>query len=184
MVTKPKERLLLNALELFSLRGFHATGIDTILAQSKVAKTTLYRHFRSKEELIIAVLRKRDEDFRNWLMRSIDRTGTQGAEKLLAVFDVHRQWAEDADFNGCLFVKAAHEFPDADSPINTLCVEHKRLVTRYLKGLAEFSETIDPQEIAAQMMVLIDGATVSAQMTGNSLVFERAKASARKLLIQ
>ncbi len=72
MAVKPKERLLVNALELFSLRGFHATGIDTILTQSKVAKTTMYRHFSSKEDLIVSALRKRDEDFRDWLMQTMN----------------------------------------------------------------------------------------------------------------
>lgn len=183
MVVKPRERLLLNALELFSLRGFHATGIDTILAQSQVAKTTMYRHFKSKEDLIVSVLRKRDEDFRNWLMQTLDRTDTQGSEKLLMVFDVYQQWAERSDFNGCLFVKASSEFPDVDSPIHVFCAEHKRLMTRYIRSLtASSGTTAPPDDLADQIMMLLDGATALVQINRRPHVFEGAKESARKLV--
>ncbi|MGB3768079.1 MAG: TetR family transcriptional regulator [Phormidesmis sp.] len=182
MAVKPKERLLVNALELFSLRGFHATGIDTILTQSKVAKTTMYRHFSSKEDLIVSALRKRDEDFRDWLMQTMNELNAQGAEKLFMIFDVHRQWAEGSNFNGCLFIKAASEFPDMDSPIHTLCVEHKKSMMRYIKELVEDSGITAPYDLVEQIMVLLDGATTSAQMNRQPRVFDCAKASARKLV--
>lgn len=182
MKAKPKERLVGKALELFCQNGFHATGIDTILSQSKVAKTTLYRHFRSKDELILAALRKRDEDFRNWLMQTIDRANVGPIDKLLMVFDIHKQWAEQPDFNGCAFVKASAEFSAVDSPIHRFCVEHKRLVTRYIQELAEASKAHEPADLAEQFMILLDGATVTAQMTRQPSAFSQAKDSARVLL--
>ena len=175
MAIRPKERLVTSAIELFNLHGFHATGVDTILAQSKVAKTTLYRHFRSKEELTIAVLRKRDEDFRNWFMQAIDRANVQDVEKLLMVFDLHRQWAEQPDFNGCLFVRACGEFPDEDSPIHALCVEHKRLMKRYIKELSKAIDTVEPDSLTEWITILLEGATVSAQVTKRYTAFDDAK---------
>ncbi len=179
---KPRERLVAVALRLFYQNGFHATGIDTILAQSKVAKTTLYRHFRSKEELIVAALRKDDEDFRNWLMQTVDKAKLEPKEKLLFLFDVYRQWAENPRFNGCAFVKASAEFPALDSPIHALCVEHKRLLTRYIQALIDDANIQETASLATQLTLMLDGATVIAQMTGETDVFEQAKLSAQKIV--
>ena len=184
MKMKPKERLIDNALKLFRQRGFYATGVDTVLAEAKVSKTTLYRHFRSKEELIIAVLRRQDEEFRNWFMKTVDQASKQPLEKLLSVFDVYQKWAEQDDFNGCAFVKASAEFPCPESPIHALCVEHKRLMTRYIQELAETAHVPDANNIATQFMLLLDGATVLAQMTGKVQTFGEAKDYARKIVFQ
>ena len=184
MTVKPKERLLLNALELFSLRGFHATGIDTILTQSKVAKTTMYRHFSSKEELIISVLRRRDEDFRSWLIQTVNEASAEGSDKLMAVFDAYQQWAEEADFSGCLFVKASSEFPDEDSPIHRLCTEHKKAMTQYIRSLIEDNSIAATNDLAEQIMLLLDGATALAQINKQPHLFESAKELAKKIVRQ
>ena len=179
---KPRDRLIKCALDLFHQHGFHATGIDTILAQSKVAKTTLYRHFRSKEELIIAALRKDDEDFRNWLMQTIDKSKLLPIEKLPLLFDVYRQWAEEPNFNGCVFAKASAEFSTLDSPIQALCIEHKRLLVRYMQELVDAANIRESSDLATQLLLLLEGATVMAQMTNDATVFEQAKVTAQKLI--
>ena len=88
MASRRRDHLVDIALDLFSRDGFHATGIDKILAESGVAKMTLYKHFRSKDELILAALRRRDERFRNWFMRTVERRADTPRERLLAMFDV------------------------------------------------------------------------------------------------
>ena len=90
-----REQLIDTAIDLFAKHGFHATGIDRILAVSGVSKKTLYRHFRSKDELILAALRKYDGLFRNNFMREVESRGTTPKERLLAVFDAARAWFED-----------------------------------------------------------------------------------------
>ena len=87
MTSQSRAHLVSVALKLFRQHGFHATGIDKILAESGVAKNTLYRHFKSKDELILASLRQQDEEFRNWLMREVARRDN-AIDRLLAVFDV------------------------------------------------------------------------------------------------
>ena len=72
MASLRRDHLVATALALFSKHGYHATGIDRILAESGVAKMTLYKHFRSKDELILAALRRRDEEFRRWLQAEIE----------------------------------------------------------------------------------------------------------------
>jgi AcrR family transcriptional regulator len=142
MAKQPREHLVSVALKLFHQYGFHATGIDKILAESGVAKNTLYRHFKSKDELILASLRKQDEEFRNWLMREVE-SHNNAVERLLAVFDVYEEWSRTPAFFGCMFINASAEFSDADSPIHAFCKEHKRLVTRYIQDLANTANILD-----------------------------------------
>lgn len=183
MKLKPKEKILESALTLFSQHGFHATGIDTILAHSKVAKTTLYRHFRSKEELIIAVLRKRDGEFRNWLMRAIDRSNSTPEDKLTLIFDMHKQWAQEPDFNGCNFIKASSEYPSLESLIHRVSIEHKKAMTQYLEKILNDGGRQNVSSLSEQLMLLIDGATVTAQMHRDPNIFDEAKVAAQKLFV-
>ena len=88
MASTRRDHLVDTALKLFARGGFHATGIDTILAEAGVAKMTLYNHFRSKEELILAVLRRRDELFRNWFVKRVEQQADQPRQRLIAMFDV------------------------------------------------------------------------------------------------
>ena len=134
MAKQSRDRLVSVALQLCRQHGFHATGIDRILAESGVAKNTLYRHFKSKDELILASLRQQDEEFRNWLMREVDRRDN-AIDRLLAVFDVYEQWSRTPVFFGCMFINASAEFSDPNSPIHAFCREHKRLVTMFIGNL-------------------------------------------------
>ncbi len=180
-MAQPRDRLVSVALKLFHQYGFHATGIDKILAESGIAKNTLYRHFKSKDELILASLRKQDEEFRNWLMREVE-SRKNVVERLLAVFDVYEEWSRTPAFFGCIFINASAEFSNADSPIHAFCREHKRLVTMYIQDLANTADIFAAEHIAAYWMLLLDGAVISAQVSNNSLSFQRAKAVAKNLL--
>jgi AcrR family transcriptional regulator len=183
MAKQPREQLVSVALQLFHQYGFHATGIDKILAESGVAKNTLYRYFKSKDELILASLRKQDEEFRNWLMREVE-SRNHDINRLLAVFDVYEEWSTSLRFFGCLFINASAEFSDANSPIHAFCMEHKRLVSRYIQDLAT-TENINVSasaHLAACWMLLIDGAIVSTQVSNNPLAFQQSKAVAKNLL--
>jgi AcrR family transcriptional regulator len=183
MTKQSRDRLVSVALRLFHQYGFHATGIDKILAESGVAKNTLYRHFKSKDELILASLRQQDEEFRNWLMRKVE-IQNNAVERLLAVFDVYEEWSRTPTFFGCMFINAAAEFSDANSPIHVFCKEHKRLVTRYIQELASTTNRniFAAEHLAAYWMLLIDGAIVSTQVSNNSLSFQQVKEIAENLL--
>jgi AcrR family transcriptional regulator len=183
MTKQSRDRLVSVALQLFHQYGFHATGIDKILAESGVAKNTLYRHFKSKDELILASLRQQDEEFRNWLMRKVE-IRNNAVERLLAVFDVYEEWSRTPAFFGCLFINASAEFSDANSPIHVFCKEHKRLVTRYIQELASTANRniFAAEHLAAYWMLLIDGAIVSTQVSNNSLSFQQVKEIAKNLL--
>ncbi|HDL16453.1 MAG TPA: TetR/AcrR family transcriptional regulator, partial [Rhizobiales bacterium] len=89
-----KEHLVDTAVKLFGRDGFNATGIDKILQEAGVARMTLYKHFKSKDELILAALRRRDEQFRIWFKSAVEKTGGSPAQRLLASFDALEEWFE------------------------------------------------------------------------------------------
>ena len=183
MPSTKRDQLIDAALELFSRDGFHATGIDKILSVSGVAKMTLYNHFKSKDELILAVLRRRDETFRNWFMRTVEAAAELPRDRLLAVFDVLEQWIRQEGFCGCTFINASAEFGERGDAIHGSCAEHKRLVLDYIEKLTAAAGARDPAELAFTLNLLAEGAIVSAQVMGTKDAANRAKRAA-EILIQ
>ena len=118
-----REQLIKTAVELFSKNGIHATGIDTIVEYSGVTKKTLYAHFRSKEELVLAALRHYDGQFRNSFMRQVEARGRTPKARLLAVFDVAETRFRQNNFYGCMFINAVGEHSETDTPLRHVCYE-------------------------------------------------------------
>jgi AcrR family transcriptional regulator len=168
MARGKREKLVETALELFHREGFHATGIDRILATAGVAKMTLYHHFRSKDELILAALRLRDERFRNEFMRSVDKKSDQPRQRLLAMFDVLAELFCAGESGGCTFINACAEYADPNSPIHRAAADHKRMLLDYVSEIARLSGARDPERLAGQLCILLDGVIVTAQVSGNA----------------
>jgi AcrR family transcriptional regulator len=163
-MSKKRDQLVEAALELFNQDGFHATGIDKVLAAAGVAKMTMYKHFRSKEELILAVLRLRDERWRNAFMLGVEKRAKGAGDRLLAMFDELGQWFADPGFCGCMFINASAEYADHGDPIHAASAEHKRLVDKYVRDLAEQAGASDPGVLAMQLCLLMEGAVVLTQV--------------------
>lgn len=165
-MSKKRDQLVETALTLFSREGFHATGIDRVLEVAEVAKMTLYKHFRSKEELILAVLRLRDERWRNRFMRGVEKRAKDPRGRLLAMFDELADWFADPGFSGCMFINASAEYAELDCPIHAACAEHKRLVEKYVRELAERAGAGHPGAgvLAAQLCLLMEGAIVMTRV--------------------
>jgi len=168
----PKSRrddLVDTALKLFYAGGFNATGIDKILAESGVAKMTLYKHFRSKDELILAVLHRRDEQFRNWLMGEMEKAAPDPRGRLLAMFDALGVWFNGRAFKGmgfygCAFINAAGEFGDHSHPAHRAAAEHKHSIVTYLERLCSELGAPEPRHLAEQLALLKEGAIATAQV--------------------
>ena len=120
-------------MELFAKNGIHATGIDTIVEYSGVTKKTLYAHFCSKEELVLAVLRHYDGLARNDFMRRVESSGKTPRARLLAIFDVAHRWFQQNNFYGCLFINTIGEYSDKGTPIRQICKEYKKISGSLLK---------------------------------------------------
>jgi AcrR family transcriptional regulator len=177
-----RDELVRNALEIFYRNGFHATGMDMLVRETGVSKTSMYKHFRNKDELILAVLRLRDEHFRNWLYRRIEETADTPGEQLLALFDVLKEWFALPGFRGCMFIKASAEFQEPQHPIYVQAAEHKRMLGEYFSALAMKAGAENPRDLSAQLMLLKEGAIVLAAMGVNRESADDAKKAAQVLL--
>ncbi len=179
-----REQIINVALGLFYKNGFNATGVEKIREAANVSKKTLYNHFTSKDELILTVLRRRDEQFRNGFMRSVERLGSTPLERLEAIFDTADEWFNSKDFCGCMFINASAEFSEADNPCHVIAAEHVRLMSDYIKDLAEKSGARDPGELAEQIFLLMQGATVQAHVSGDKSAALKAKKMAKIFIEQ
>lgn len=182
MSQSKRAELIRRALDLFYRNGFHATGMDLVAQETGVSKTAIYKHFRSKEELILATLRLRDEIFRNWLLRRMEDLSDTAEGQLLALFDALGEWFVQDNFRGCLFIKASAEFQNADHPINREAMSHKRLLLDHFADLAAQAGFADPRALAAQILILKEGAIVLAAMSHSSAAARDAKRAAAQLV--
>jgi AcrR family transcriptional regulator len=181
---RPSKRddLIDAAITLFNRDGFHATGIDGILDRAGVARMTLYNHFRSKDDLIVAAMVRRSAMFRRWYFERVRAVSEDPYKQLLALFDVLAEWIADTApgpaFNGCFFINAAAEFGDRDSPAHRAAAAHKEGLRALVADIARSAGAGDADELAARLCQLIDGAIVTAQVGGADNVVARAKAMA------
>ena len=180
-----REHLIDTAIALFAERGYHGTGIDTILAKAGVSKKTLYRHFRSKEELILAALKKYDGLFRNDFMRQVEARAATPRDRLLAVYDVAADWFAQDNFFGCMFINAVGEYSAADTPIRQVCKDFKRQVRRYIEDLCAELGAENPAGLADELAMLFEGAIVTAQVSDKrEAAAQIAKTAAAALIDQ
>ncbi|WP_433248269.1 TetR/AcrR family transcriptional regulator [Streptosporangium sp. CA-135522] len=183
MATKARERLLQTAEELFYAEGIHATGIERILQESGVGRASFYRHFKSKDELVVAVITDRDARWRAWLDESVTAAAPIPRERPLAVFDALAQRFARADFRGCAFINTMAETADPGSPAFQAAAEHKRRVIAYLDRLLAEAGHAAHRDLAGKLALLIDGALVTALRERTPDAAHRARSVAATLLM-
>lgn len=177
-----RDELVRKALEVFYANGFHATGMDKLVAETGISKTSMYKHFRTKEDIILAVLRLRDENFRNWLYRRVEALADTPKAQLLAIYDALEEWFVRPEFRGCMFIKASAEFQERDHPIHVQSAEHKRLLTEHYIGIAKAAGLSNPENLIRQLMILKEGAIIMAVMGHSENPAMDAKDAARALI--
>lgn len=182
MAESRRDQLIDTALDLFNRNGYHATGIDRILAESGVAKMTLYNHFGSKDGLIQAALARRDTRWRAWFRDAVARRAETPRGRLLAVFDALDEWFAQPDFHGCMFIRAAGEYAALDDPIHAGAAAHQRLVLAELRDLAAAAGIRRPARLAREMMLLALGAMIATQVNGPIGAGQAAKRAAAILI--
>ena len=161
-----REHLIDTAIDLFNRAGFHAVGIDQVIAESGIAKTTLYRHFRSKDDLIVAVLQRIDAAFRDALRQTVEAAAPDPVARILASFDFLETWFRDKAFYGCPFMGAAGEYGERTSPVFQAALVHKRLMIDYFEDLARAAAHPDPRRFAEEINLLHEGAIAVASRSG------------------
>ena len=176
-----RERILEAATRLFLRDGFRAVGVDTIIAEAGVAKMTLYAHFSSKDELIVAYLERANEQFWHWLEAAIAGVDDP-QDSLVAMFDAVGRLANSPQCLGCTFQGTAAEFPDPDHPGHRVARAHKQAVLARLHTLAEEANLRAPEALADQLLLLMDGAWVAARMFGPGNPSAQVTAAATALI--
>ncbi|MBC3381527.1 TetR/AcrR family transcriptional regulator [Serratia fonticola] len=169
-----KERILDASETLFNKHGFHAVGIDRIQDISGVSKVTMYKHFGSKKELILAVLIRRDERFRQSLSRRASESSSLKG-KINAVIDWHLEWFNSSDFNGCMFVSADKEFGKTDSDIKAVTKSHKSRIYDVVKGIFDDEGVENSAQQANILFLLLEGAITVAAVMGGTTHFEGSR---------
>ena len=159
-----REKILTVASDLFQTRGINSTGVDTIVAVAGTTKMTLYKYFKSKEILILEVLQQGHDEFQAWLNTKLNQSSKKPAEKLQKLFDFIEEWITAPEFRGMAFIKASAEFPNEENIIHKLSAEHAREFRSYIASLASDAGVIEPEALALQLSMLIEGAIQSEQM--------------------
>lgn len=155
-----REALLSTASELFARQGYRAVGIDTLLAEAGVAKMTLYKQFGSKEELIAAVLERLAGEIGTSLTARLAAASGGSRGRVLAIFDWLTDWVRSPAFHGCLFIKAASEYPEPGDRPRQAAEAFKAGCRELLEGLCGELGIIDPARLARQLHLLLEGALV------------------------
>ncbi|MFC4534914.1 TetR/AcrR family transcriptional regulator [Sphaerisporangium dianthi] len=176
-----RERILTTAGDLFAAHGLRGVGVDRIIAESGVAKSTLYVHFPSKDELAAAYLRRTDHSWRGKLRRAALAAGDDPRERMVGLFDAVAGAYARHGFHGCPFINAAAESEPGSLPY-AVTVEHKRAVRGWVRELAEAAGAADADGLALQLTLLIDGTLAAGKLEQDPAMPAAAKAAARALI--
>lgn len=161
-----RERILDTASSLFYRNGIQAVGVDAIIGGADVARMSFYRHFGSKEGLVLAFLERRDVEFRAWLEDEVRRLAPDPVDRPLAVFEALALRFGPEDYRGCAFINTMAETPDRDDPVHRAAAAHKAKIEIYLtRLLAEAGRDV---RYAPDLLLLLDGAVVSAVREGTA----------------
>ena len=172
-----------SSVELFYREGFNAVGIDRVIEEAGVTKTTFYKHFKSKIDLMVAAVELRDAwELAAWQAAARELGGEDPRGQLLALFDVLDVWFNDTDFGGCLFLNVASEFPNPHDPVHRAAAHHKLANHEMVRGLAEQAGAKDPDAFADLFMIAFEGALVLRQVYGRDDAARRARPLIEKLI--
>lgn len=180
--TPKRDLLIATAFRLFYRDGYRAVGIDTILAEANLAKMTLYHHFASKEELIVAVLEQRSALVNERVQAVLREAGPSPRKRLLAYFARYEGFFSSKEFKGCPFIRAVAEYPDIDTPVHQAVIRHKQRDIDTLQELLSGFDIADPKPVAQQIALLIEGALVNAHTFGNTAALDHARNAALALV--
>jgi len=175
-------RLLGAATHLFCKNGINATGIDAIIGEAGTAKTTLYKLFGSKTNLVYAVLESEGRQWREWFIGAIEAGGGDPQTKLSRIFPALKTWFGEERFYGCPFINAVAEHDKDRKQFRNIALKHKKVVLAHIEKLAADMGAAEPEMLAHQLALLIDGAIVAAMVSRNPGVADTAGLAADALI--
>lgn len=178
-----RDRLINTAIDLCYRHGFNAVGLDQIIAQTGVTKTTFYKHFESKDALLVEAIRTRDDWESSAWKRAVKRmAGHDPRDQLLGAFDVLDAWFNAPEFGGCLFINAAAEFPNPNDPIHQAAADHKRRTRDWFCSLAGKAGLRDPETFADLYTAMVEGVLIMRHVHGRDDAARMGKAMVERLI--
>lgn len=176
-----RARVLSTATQLFYERGVHGVGINEIAERAGASKLTIYRHFRSKDGLVAAMVRERSDQIHDWLVRNISRSPA-GRERVLALFDLLTQWYGEDGFHGCLVVNASTDVRGGGGVVPEIARAHLERYRALLEDQLAAAGVGSPSSLARQLLLLIEGATVVTAIERRGQTGDDARLAAEALL--
>ena len=177
----PKDQVFQTASRLFYQYGYRGIGVDTIAAEAGIGKMTLYRHYPSKDDLIVAYLKDSNKLF--WQnFEEITKDAATPREKLLAFYEALQEYVTTPVCYGCPFLNVATEYPETDYPGHQVAVEHKQSVRARFRQLAQDAGAQNPEILADQLFLLMDGAYMASRMFGSDNPAAKVASAARVLI--
>jgi AcrR family transcriptional regulator len=181
--SEARERILESSYDLFSRRGIRDVGVDEVIENAGVAKATLYRHFPSKDDLVLAFLERREQLWtREFVEAGLESRGGTPEERLLAIFEVFDEWFRREDFEACSFINVMLEL-GPEHPAGGASVRHLENIRSIVRRLAEEAGLRDPASFAHSWHILMKGSIVAAA-EGDVEAARRARSMARQLIEQ
>ena len=177
-----KQKIVETALELFYQQGINCVGVDRIIEEAGIAKMTFFKHFPTKKDLILEFLKVRDERYLNWVDTQVKAITTNEAKQLEACLEVMAKWFQLDDFRGCAFINTTVEVGPGDNQEKLICVSHKNSLSQYLTQLATQAGYKNPEALADLLVIVIDGATIRAQMDSPAHAIPSLKQASEILL--
>ncbi|HEX8593679.1 MAG TPA: TetR/AcrR family transcriptional regulator [Pseudomonas sp.] len=179
--TAVQDKILQTAEQLIYQNGIHAMGMDLLVRTSGVARKSIYRYYATKDELAVAALSVRDIRWMNWFRTETDKAPTPEA-RILAMFTVLKTWFESDGFRGCAFINTAGEIGNCEDPVRQLAKAHKQKLLDYVSQLCQQLHARQPEVLARQLLILIDGAITLALVMGDHSAADSARDMATLLL--
>ncbi|MGZ4653365.1 TetR/AcrR family transcriptional regulator [Oryzihumus sp.] len=176
-----RDRILDTAFRLFYARGVRSVGVDTIIAESAVAKATLYKHFPGKDDLVLAYLDRVDAGWRGSLEAAAEAAGPDPRDRLVGMFDALTAACRRDGFHGCAFINTAAQ-SESGTAVHDRTVRHKAQVREWVQGLAEQAGAADPQALALSLSLLLDGGLASGVLDGRPEAADAAREAAATLV--
>src|SRR6476620_6052611 len=167
MKTPTRQRLVEAAIRRFYRDGFRSVGVDQIVADVGISKTAFYKHFESKEDLVLAALEMQSE----WLQTTFrsmatERGGPTAIAQLRALMDVVKTITDTDEFQGCIFVNVAMEFPLPHEPAHVAASQNKRAIEDIVHAIAVEAGAPDPRALAQELCLIMEGAYVTRHVSG------------------
>lgn len=179
MASEVRQRIVDTASQLFYEEGIQNVGVDRIVSESSVAKMSLYKHFRSKDELIVEFLRCSHEQWKDWFVEAVENYNRSLNHRILACFHALNEWIHIKDFRGCAFINSVVELANDKHPGADVAYEHRAFIRSYFAEQVKLQELQVSDELTEQLLILMDGAIIGAMM-GNK---EAAKQAGRAAIL-